>query len=31
MRAKVEAKNGLEHYCYTVKKSATDDKLTDKF
>ena len=24
---KVEAKNGLENYCYTVKSSLSDDKV----
>lgn len=31
MKNQIEAKNGLEHYCYTVKKTCDDEKLADKF
>lgn len=31
IRKKVEAKNSLENYCYTVKNSVNDEKLKDKF
>merc|ERR1712112_671989 len=30
-KAKVEAKNGLENYCYTMKNTLIDEKLKDKF
>merc|ERR1719440_1990281 len=29
-KAKVEAKNGLENYCYSMKNSHGDEKLKDK-
>jgi len=29
-RARVEAKNGLENYCYQVKSSVNDEKVADK-
>merc|ERR1719231_391077 len=29
-KAKVEAKNGLENYCYSMKNTLGDDKLKDK-
>ena len=31
LRKKVEAKNGLESYCVSVKHSLEDEKLKDKF
>lgn len=31
MRKKIESKNGLENYCYSVKNSLNDEKLKDKF
>lgn len=31
IKEKIEAKNNLEHYCYTVKKTCEDEKLKDKF
>lgn len=31
MRKKIEAKNGLENYCYSMKNSMNDEKLKDKF
>ncbi len=31
VKKKVEAKNGLENYCYSIKNSMTDEKLKDKF
>merc|ERR1712226_347280 len=30
-KAKVEAKNGLENYCFQMRNSLSDDKLKDKF
>ncbi len=30
IRKKVEAKNGLENYCYSMKNTLNDDKLKDK-
>merc|ERR1712146_829497 len=29
IKAKVEAKNGLEHYCYTIKQQLDDAKMKD--
>merc|ERR1712062_234987 len=29
-RSKVEAKNGLENYCYNMKNTLNDDKMKDK-
>jgi len=29
-RSKVEAKNGLEHYCFTMKNSMQDSTMKDK-
>jgi heat shock protein 1/8 len=31
MKKKIEAKNGLENYLYSVKNSLRDEKLKDKF
>lgn len=31
LRKKVEAKNGLENYTYSVRNSLNDEKLKDKF
>jgi len=31
VKKKVEAKNGLENYCYSIKNTLKDDKLKDKF
>ena len=31
VRKKVEAKNGLEQYCYSIKNTMKDEKLKDKF
>jgi heat shock protein 1/8 len=31
VKKKVEAKNGLENYCYSVKNTLKDEKLKDKF
>jgi L1 cell adhesion molecule like protein len=31
IKKKVEAKNGLENYCYSVKNTLKDEKLADKF
>jgi len=31
VKKKVEAKNGLENYCYQVKNTLKDEKLKDKF
>jgi len=31
MRKKVEARNGLENYCFQVKNTLTDEKLNGKF
>jgi len=30
-KSKVEAKNGLENYCYTMKNTLTEEKLKEKF
>merc|ERR1712023_82833 len=30
-RAKVEAKNGLENYCFTMRNTLQEEKLKDKF
>merc|ERR1711979_39533 len=30
-KEKVEAKNGLENYCFTMRNTLSDDKLKDKF
>jgi len=30
-KAKIEAKNGLENYCYTMKNTLQEEKLKDKF
>merc|ERR1719502_2531548 len=30
-KQKIEAKNGLENYCYTMKNSINDEKLKEKF
>jgi len=31
VKKKVEAKNALENYCYSVKNTLKDEKLKDKF
>jgi len=31
VKKKVEAKNGLENYCYSIKNTIKDEKLKDKF
>jgi len=31
LKKKIEAKNGLENYCYSVRSSLKDDKIKDKF
>jgi len=31
MRKKIDAKNGLENYTYSVRNSLKDEKLKDKF
>ena len=31
IKKKVEAKNGLENYCYSMKNTLADEKLKDKF
>jgi len=31
VKKKVEAKNGLENYCYSIKNTLKDEKLKDKF
>lgn len=31
VKKRIEAKNGLEHYCYTCKQQLDDAKLKDKF
>jgi L1 cell adhesion molecule like protein len=31
MRKKVDAKNGLENYTYSVRNTLKDEKLKDKF
>merc|ERR1712151_581304 len=30
-KAKIEAKNGLENYCFQMRNTLSDDKLKDKF
>merc|ERR1712190_215410 len=30
-KAKVEAKNGLENYCFTMRNTLNEEKLKDKF
>jgi len=30
-KAKIEAKNGLENYCYSMKNTLDDEKIKDKF
>merc|ERR1719158_2286967 len=30
-KAKIEAKNGLENYCFTMRNTLQEDKLKDKF
>merc|ERR1712161_83657 len=30
-RGKVEAKNGLENYCFTMRNTLSEEKLKDKF
>merc|ERR1712154_320524 len=30
-RAKIEAKNGLENYCFTMRNTLQEEKLQDKF
>merc|ERR1712184_231551 len=31
LRKKVDAKNGLENYCFQMKNTLSDEKLKDKF
>jgi len=31
VKKRIEAKNGLENYCYSVRSSLKDDKIKDKF
>merc|ERR1711997_1236174 len=31
LRKKIDAKNGLENYCFQMKNTLTDEKLKDKF
>ena len=31
LKKKVEAKNALENYCYSMKNTLNDDKVKDKF
>merc|ERR1711862_882805 len=31
LKEKVEAKNGLENYCFTMRNTLQEDKLKDKF
>jgi len=31
LKAKTEAKNGLENYCFSMRNTLTDEKLKDKF
>merc|ERR1712173_408201 len=31
LRKKVDAKNGLENYCFQMKNTLNDDKVKDKF
>merc|ERR1712125_38752 len=30
-KVKIEAKNGLENYCYTMRNTLNEEKLKDKF
>merc|ERR1711953_1023456 len=30
-KAKIEAKNGLENYCFTMRNTLNEEKLQDKF
>merc|ERR1712161_82593 len=30
-RSKIEAKNGLENYCFTMRNTLSEEKLKDKF
>merc|ERR1712100_634178 len=30
-KAKIEAKNGLENYCFTMRNTLSEEKLKDKF
>merc|ERR1712065_127699 len=30
-KSKIEAKNGLENYCFTMRNTLTEEKLKDKF
>merc|ERR1711904_508596 len=31
MKVKIEAKNGLENYCFTMRNTLSEEKLQDKF
>eukprot|EP00118_Oscarella_pearsei_P002228 m.9911 g.9911 ORF g.9911 m.9911 type:complete len:62 (+) comp21733_c0_seq1:1251-1436(+) len=31
VKAKVEAKNSIENYCYSMKNTLTEENLKDKF
>merc|ERR1711904_463562 len=31
MKVKIEAKNGLENYCFTMRNTLAEEKLQDKF
>jgi len=31
MKRRIEAKNGLENYCFSMKNTLNDEKLKDKF
>merc|ERR1712061_33712 len=31
LKGKIEAKNGLENYCFTMRNTLQEDKLKDKF
>jgi len=31
MRKKIDAKNGLENYTYSIRNTLNDEKLKDKF
>jgi L1 cell adhesion molecule like protein len=31
MRKKIDAKNGLENYTYSIRNTLKDEKLADKF
>merc|ERR1711865_540000 len=31
MKVKIEAKNGLENYCFTMRNTVSEEKLQDKF